>query len=295
MAFCNNIELNLNNYFDKFNTIVQNNNSVNFGTMSAQMTNIFPTLNYPSTFMFDYIPFVPDSTITFNKGFTQLFTPPIFTPPTFTPLTFAPPVFTPILSLPNFDYKFLPSTNTTVNPTPTPKSDFSKEYASLEYKPQKEKKYQFTTYNRKTIGNIDNSYTKLNQAQATQKARKDSNLEELRGGKNWKVANTFHTDIPFAKKGTSAILQKVAQEIGEDLVITSALGTGEAKNPHKKGGYASHHNAENPKLDIATNGHGTALAQKLRNTGYFSRVSLESDHLDVQIDINKFKKIECVA
>ncbi len=153
-----------------------------------------------------------------------------------------------------------------------------------------------TTYSRSVSGAVNNGYSTLSQSAAYQKALSDTNLERLSGGKNWEVAeSSFITDIPFAKKGTGAILDKVGSIIGEKLVITSALGTGEANNPHAKGGYASHHNAENPKLDIRINGNGQELAQKLRNTGYFSRVSIESDHLDVQIDPEKFKSFEAVA
>lgn len=143
---------------------------------------------------------------------------------------------------------------------------------------------------------IDNSYLHLSQKQAEEKAKKDSNLELLKGGKNWSVSNkSFVTDIPYAKKGTGAILDKVATMIGEKLVITSALGTGESGNPHQKSGYESHHNAENPKLDIRIRGNGKELANKLKSTGYFSRVSTEKDHLDVQIDITKFKDFEAIA
>ena len=147
-------------------------------------------------------------------------------------------------------------------------------------------------YAAKTSGNIDNTYLSLSKEKAFEKARKDSNLEELKGGKNWEISEaSFKTDIPFAKKGTGKILDKVSDLIGEKLVITSALGTGEAGNPHQKGGYASHHNAVNPKLDIRISGNGQQLAQKLKETGYFSRVSLESDHLDVQINPEKFKTV----
>ncbi len=152
------------------------------------------------------------------------------------------------------------------------------------------------TYQSNTSGNIDNSYLHLSRSAAFQRALSDSNLERLSGGTNWEIAeSSFITDIPFAKKGTSAVLDKVGSMIGEKLVITSALGTGEAGNPHQTGGYASHHNAENPKLDIRISGNGQELAQKLRSTGYFSRVSVESDHLDVQIDPDKFKSFEAVA
>ncbi len=149
---------------------------------------------------------------------------------------------------------------------------------------------------RNNAGKIDNSYILLSQKQAEEKAKNDSNLELLKGGKNWSVLEkSFLTDIPYAKKGTGAILDKVANMIGEELIITSALGTGEAGNPHQKSGYASHHNAENPKLDIRTTGNGNKLAEKLRSTGYFSRVSVEKDHLDVQIDSSKYKDFEATA
>ena len=155
-----------------------------------------------------------------------------------------------------------------------------------------------SSYNRNISGNINNSYSRLSKSAAYQKALNDSNLENLSsGGRRWSISEaSFRTDIPFARKGTKAILDRVTSIIGEDLVITSALGTGEAGNPHVKSGYASHHNAENPKLDISTRGKNAAqLAAKLRNTGYFSRVSIESDHLDVQIDPAKFKNLDTVA
>ena len=143
---------------------------------------------------------------------------------------------------------------------------------------------------------VDNSYVSLSKSQATKKAQSDTNLERLSGGRNWSVSDSsFRTDIPYAKKGTGKILDKVSDMIDEKLVITSALGTGQTGNPHVKSGYASHHNAENPKLDIRTNGHGRELAAKLRATGYFSRVSLESDHLDVQIDPSKYEQFSATA
>ena len=155
----------------------------------------------------------------------------------------------------------------------------------------------FKPFSQNISGNINHSYLGLSKASAYQKAKSDSNLEELKGGSRWQISSaSFRTDIPFAKKGTGAILDKVAAAIGEELIITSALGTGEAGNPHQKGGYASHHNAENPKLDISTRGkNASVLAQKLKDTGYFSRVSIESDHLDVQIDPSKFKTLNTLA
>lgn len=160
--------------------------------------------------------------------------------------------------------------------------------------PTSSKKTNVTKH--ETKGSINNEYSNLSKSEAYKKALNDTNLEKLTGGRNWSIAeSSFITDIPFAKKGTGAILEKVASLIGENLVITSALGTGENGNPHVKGGYASHHNAENPKLDIRINGNGKELAQKLKNTGYFTRVSTESDHLDVQIDPDKFKDFDTIA
>lgn len=167
-------------------------------------------------------------------------------------------------------------------------------------KPKKEIKQETKAVNKTIQTNnnteIDNSYMYLSLEQAKQKAKNDSNLELLKGGKNWSVAcESFITDIPYAKKGTGVILDKVAGMIGEKLTITSALATGEKNNPHQKNGYESHHNAENPKLDIRTNGNGYLLAQKLESTGYFSLINVEGNHLDVQINPSKFNNFEAIA
>ncbi len=142
---------------------------------------------------------------------------------------------------------------------------------------------------------IDNSYSSLTKAQAERKASSDTNLERLSGGKNWSVADTFWTDSPYAKKGTGQILDRVSNMLGEKLVITSALGTGQKGNPHVRQGYKSHHNAENPKLDIRTNGNARQFAERLRATGYFSHVLPEGDHVDVQIDPSKFRQFSTLA
>ena len=135
---------------------------------------------------------------------------------------------------------------------------------------------------------VDTSYSKLSREKALEKAKNDSRLEKLNGGKGWSVAkDSFITDIPYARKYTGEILSFVSSIIGENLVVTSALGTaGTAKNktPHKiSRSYCTHHNAENPKLDIRTNGNSKKLQRKLLLTGMFSRVSVEPDHLDIQI------------
>ena len=135
---------------------------------------------------------------------------------------------------------------------------------------------------------VDTSYSRLTREKALAKAEKDSRLERLNGGSGWSISeSSFITDIPYARKYTGAILSFVSSLIGENIVVTSALGTGGTKGkrtPHKVSeNYCTHHNAENPKLDIRTNGNSKKLRKKLIATGLFSRVSVEPDHLDVQI------------
>ena len=149
----------------------------------------------------------------------------------------------------------------------------------------------------KTDKKVDNSYSKMNREKALKKAKKDSRLEELSGGKGWSISlDSFVTDIPYAKKFTGKILSIVSEIIGEHITVTSALGTAGnkgIKTPHKiTGNYCTHHNAENPKLDIRTNGHAAKLRKKLISTGLFSRVSIEPDHLDIQIKAEVYKVIE---
>lgn len=151
--------------------------------------------------------------------------------------------------------------------------------------PSNEKVTQIPSTNDKKV---DTSYSRINRTKALKKAKNDKRLEELKGGKGWSIAeNSFITDIPYAKKFTGKILSIVSEIIGEHITVTSALGTGGIKGnktPHKvTQNYCTHHNAENPKLDIKTNGHANKLRKKLIATGLFSRVSVEPDHLDIQI------------
>ena len=144
---------------------------------------------------------------------------------------------------------------------------------------------------------VDTSYSKMNRDKALKKAQKDSRLEELKGGDGWSISKeSFITDIPFAKKFTGKILSIVSKIIGEHITVTSALGTGGAngrKTPHKVSqNYCTHHNAENPKLDIKTNGHASKLRKKLIATGLFSRVAIEPDHLDIQIKAEVYRILE---
>lgn len=142
-------------------------------------------------------------------------------------------------------------------------------------------------------GSTNNKYLHYTTTKAAENAAKnDPNLEKLENvaGKVEIVSSSFITDIPYAKKGTTKILRKVSELIGEQLYITSALGTGHPENPHGKSGYESHHNADNPKLDIRVpNGYTPQeFADKLDKTGYFSHVLVHGTHIDVQIDIDKY-------
>lgn len=165
----------------------------------------------------------------------------------------------------------------------------------------------------KITGKVNHDYTTLSRSQAEAKAKKDSNLEDLRETSKqyngWQLkANSFNHDITFAKSGTGRILQKASEMTGMKFIITSALGTGEGKTPHKIGnGYASHHNAENPKLDISLtvydkNGKAVEMdakemANKLWATGLFSHILEEpaTHHLDVQINPEVLKSLNVVA
>ena len=162
-------------------------------------------------------------------------------------------------------------------------------------------KKDLSNYPKKIVSskNVNNTYSKLSKSEAYKKALKDKNLEKLSNGKNWEISEaSFITDIPFAKKGTGVILDKVANMLGHKLTITSALGTGEGNSPHQKSGYVSHHNAENPKLDIRIVGNREEFVRKLKSTGYFSHVYVDKNHkthVDVQIDPAKFEQLEYLA
>lgn len=137
----------------------------------------------------------------------------------------------------------------------------------------------------KNIYKTDKKYSKMSRKKANDMAKKDPRLEQLTGGKGWVVNNgSFRTDVKYARKYTGKILSYIAQITGAELIVTSALGTGQYGNPHQRSGYASHHNAENPKLDLKASNYSLKQLQiKLKETGFFSRVSRERTHLDVQI------------
>lgn len=138
-----------------------------------------------------------------------------------------------------------------------------------------------TSSGRKDFGSMSKS-------EAIRAAKNNSNLEHLGGGKGWSVSDSsFVNDIPYAKKGMSKFLTKLSAQIGETLVVTSALGT--ANSPHSKNG--GHYDASNPKLDFGgglTNSEANSLAGKLENTGYFSHILVEEHgdgtaHVDVKV------------
>lgn len=134
----------------------------------------------------------------------------------------------------------------------------------------------------------NSTYASLSRSAAISKAEADSNLEKLTGGTGWSISNaSFKNDIPYAAKGVGNFLNKLTQEIGENLTITSALGT--KNSPHAKNG--GHYSDTNPKLDF---GGGLSVAQakdlerKLNATEYFEFVKREDHgdgtaHLDVKI------------
>lgn len=146
------------------------------------------------------------------------------------------------------------------------------------------------------------SYASMSREAALKAASADPNLEKLTGGTGWSVSDgSFIYDIPYAKKGTGAVLEKAASLIGESLVVTSALGTKDS--PHvKNSGSVSHYNSNNPKLDLGgglTPDQANSLKTKLDSTGLFSRITVESDgataHLDVQIADSAFEKLNTLA
>ena len=149
-------------------------------------------------------------------------------------------------------------------------------------------------------GAINYKYKNMSRSDALAAAKKDNNLEDLstKNNSGWVLKHTFATDIPYAKKGTATILQKVYEMTGIRMEISSALGTkgSGSGSPHKGMGYSSHHNAENPKLDISyssiagKNMDGYKFADILWNTGLFNWIYVEGDHLDVQIDPDAYSK-----
>lgn len=137
----------------------------------------------------------------------------------------------------------------------------------------------------------ENSYyydfRNMSKAEAERAAANSPHLEYLRGGKGWSVSDTsFVNDIEYAGKGMNKFLTHLSSKIGQNLVVTSALGT--KNSPHTASG---HYDFKNPKLDFGggmTEEQAQALANKLQSTRYFSHIYLEPHgdgyaHVDVQV------------
>ena len=156
--------------------------------------------------------------------------------------------------------------------------NFNYQIPSFEYiaKPQTRKKQAPTK--------VSSAYQNLSKAEAITRARKDG-LEELRGGERWNMSS-FINDIPFAGRGINNFLDHLTEKIDSNITVTSALAT--KNSPHSKNG--GHYDAKNPKLDFGgqlSYSQAQTLKRKLDETGYFTRVEIESHgntaHLDVKI------------
>ena len=146
-------------------------------------------------------------------------------------------------------------------------------------------------------------YSSMTREEALAAAAADENLEELITSKTSKGRSvivdsaSFVNDIPYAKDGTMEILLEVADSIGQDIKITSALGT--SSSPHvKTTSGASHYDAKNPKLDFGgwmSAREANALRSSLLKTGKFESVVAECDgdtwHLDVKIKDSAYEEL----
>lgn len=147
------------------------------------------------------------------------------------------------------------------------------------------------------------NYASLSREEALKKAKNDPNLEELvttTSSKGHKVIISsvdFENDIPYAKKGTMEILLKVADEIGKDITVTSALGT--SSSPHSgKEDQTGHYDPINPKIDFGgnlTSEEANKLKEALEATGHFEFVDKEDHgttaHLDARIDKKSYEAL----
>lgn len=255
---------------------------------------IFPAINFNDSFNFNR--FSLDNNLSFNKSIDggcidQGF---VFKVPTFNAPTL------------QFDYSSSWMRNSNL-------SDFrplSVDFSNFTFSPIVTQSYNYSSSTSSTNSSSPSSfrrssylYANLSRSEALIKAKNDSNLELLTNGNGWSISSgCFTNDIPYAKKGTGALLSKISAEIGEDLVVTSALGT--KTSPHAKGNSdCSHYNDKNPKLDFGGGlnyTEATSLANKLRNTNYFSRVVVEANgdgnyHLDVQIKDGAYNSLNFVA
>ena len=162
----------------------------------------------------------------------------------------------------------------------------------------KSKEEKTDVKNEKVQKNVENSpnrylcYTTTKAA--AEAADNDPSLEKLNDN-NWITisSHNFITDIPYAKKGAMSIMTEVAKLLNTKLTITSALATGHPRNPHVKATDHSHHNANNPKLDLSIPDgmSDEVFADKLLSTGYFVKVIPEGNHVDVEIKPEMFDAV----
>lgn len=123
---------------------------------------------------------------------------------------------------------------------------------------------------------------KLSRADAIKKIKLDKDYEDLsKGGKNWKIApGSMVNDIPFARAGVGKLLDATGIK---GLEITGATGT--KTSPHSGKGTGKGHYS-GTKLDFSTRGKSREeienLANQLMQSGIFSEVTIEKDHIDVQ-------------
>ena len=123
---------------------------------------------------------------------------------------------------------------------------------------------------------------KLSRSEAIKKVKLDKDYEDLsKGGKNWKIApGAMVNDIPFARAGVGKLLDATGIK---GLEITGAMGT--KNSPHAGKGTGKGHYS-GTKLDISTRGKSRkeieSLANQLMQSGIFSEVLVENDHIDVQ-------------
>ena len=134
---------------------------------------------------------------------------------------------------------------------------------------------------------------------------KYSQLESLQGGgAGWKIdQGSFVNDVAAARAGTGAILSAVAAQMpGQNIVITSALGTKQSKkNKIHSGGDKGTGHYEGQTIDISAAGMTKAQAEdyakRMYATGYFSHVAAERGkdgqyHLDARIADEAYKTFE---
>jgi len=198
-------------------------------------------------------------------------------------------------SLPKWSYNFsLPAFNTSLTGSKS---------TSFSLQSRASGKTNIVWLRGKDVKNDTHDYAKLSRKDALVKAQQDPNLEELKtgNGNGWKVNGTFWNDIPYARKGTGALLTKVCQGQGITLNISSALGTKTSR--HQKGaGSRSHYNGLNPKLDfggIPNREKAVEIAEKLKKSGLFTWIYVELNddgktyHLDVQFSDEAYAKVNC--